>query len=89
MEKSLVELLSVMENHMIDNFYATVLVLGGLGVAIHYEQLKKQSDRGVPLVMADGQPVSGKSTAVSIAMSIIGQRISIGGKYGTVLKRES
>jgi hypothetical protein len=83
--KSLIELIELMEHDMKDNFLATLLVLGGLGIGVHYEQLNKKSDRGVPLVMAYGQPVSGKSTATSIAMSILGHKTSIGGTYRAVL----
>ncbi|CAB4028254.1 Hypothetical predicted protein [Paramuricea clavata] len=76
--KSLIELIELMEHYMKDNFLATLLVLGGLGIGVHYEQLNKKSDRGVPLIMVYGQPVSGKSTATSIAMSILGHKTSIG-----------
>ena len=41
----------------------------------------KKSDRGVPLTMAYGEPVSGKSTAASIAMSILGHTTSIDGTF--------
>jgi hypothetical protein len=87
--KSLVELIRLMQHYMKANFLATLLVLGGLGIGIHYEKLNKKSDRGVLLIMAYGQPVSGKSTAVSIAMpmSIIGHKTSIGGTYRAVLNR--
>ncbi|CAB3983540.1 Hypothetical predicted protein [Paramuricea clavata] len=76
--KSLIELIELMEHYMKDNFLATLLVLGGLGIGVHYDQLNKKSDRGVPLIMAYGQPVSGKSTTMSIAMSILGHKTSIG-----------
>ena len=35
---------------------------------------------GVPITVAIGDPVSGKSTAVEAAMAVINQRDSIGGK---------
>ena len=89
--KSLVELIRLMQHYMKANFLATLLVLGGLGIGIHYEKLNKKSDRGVLLIMAYGQPVSGKSTAVSIAMpmsiNILGHKTSIGGTYRAVLNR--
>ena len=75
----MVSLLTVMEKFMGVNFLPSLLVIGGVGLAIHYEQLTNIYD-GVPLVMAYGHPVSGKSTAVDAAMAIIGQRNNIGGK---------
>ena len=61
-----------------DNFVPALLVLGGMGLAIHYEDLVSHYD-GVPLVLAYGLPVSGKSLAVQIAMSLIGDDTSTGG----------
>jgi len=49
-----------------------------MGVALHYEMLSELFD-GVPLIMAYGIPVSGKSLAVHIATSIIGEDNSVGG----------
>jgi hypothetical protein len=45
---------------------------------VHYEQLSKLFS-GVPLIMAYGKPVSGKSTAVEAAMAVIGMEKKIGG----------
>ena len=39
-----------------------------------------QSYEGVPIIMAYGHPVSGKSTAVNAAMAVIGQQENIGGE---------
>ena len=55
-----------------------LLVLGGMGVALHYEDLFQLYD-GVALDLAYGLPVSGKPLAVQIAMSIIGESNSVGG----------
>ena len=52
-------------------------MLGGMGVAIHYEQLTSLYD-GVPLIMAFGDPVSGKSAA-EMAMSLFSGGACIGG----------
>lgn len=41
--------------------------VGGMGLAIHLELLRSSND-GIPLVMAHGLPVSGKSLAVGVAM---------------------
>lgn len=68
---------------MNENFPAALLLVGGTGLALHYEKLSSLYD-GVPLVMAYGLPVSGKSLSVQIAMSIIGKMTSIGGKVNTV-----
>ena len=61
------------------NFLSLLFVLGGMSLAVHFEQLSSQFD-GVPLMIAYGSPVSGKSTAVEIAMAIIGQSEKVGGK---------
>ena len=62
-----------------DNFPSALLVLGGVGLAVHYEQLASIYD-GVPLIMAYGNPVTGKSSAVQAAMAVIGQERKIGGE---------
>ena len=54
-------------------------MLGYVGLAVHFEQLKTLFD-GVPLIMAYGEPVTGKSKSVQCAMSVIGQDEKIGGK---------
>ena len=64
---------------MAGNFNSALLVLGGVGLAVHYEQLSELYN-GVPLIMAYGQPVSGKSVAVEAAMAVIGQDEKTGGK---------
>lgn len=63
------------------NFQPSLLVIGGLVMAVHYDQLMNIYGDGVPLIMAYGYPVTGKSTAVDAAMAIIGQRDNIGGKF--------
>ena len=59
------------------NFVAALLVLGGMGLALHYEELVAIYD-GFPSIIAYGLPVSGKSLAVQIAMSLIGEETNIG-----------
>jgi hypothetical protein len=76
--KCLKEVIKFLESCVGDNFLSSLLVLGGLGLAVHFEQLIKQVD-GVPLIMAFGTPISGKSTAVEIAMALIGKFEKIGG----------
>lgn len=65
---------------MKSNFESALMLLGGMGVALHYEQLNSLFD-GVPITMAYGLPISGKSLAVRIAMSLIGESCCIGGKH--------
>ena len=77
--KNLMEVIKVQQECMGDNFFSSLLVLGGVGLAIHYEQLTKKLD-GVPLIMAYGLPISGKSTAVEVAMALFGQFDKIGGE---------
>ena len=69
--------MNFMKDCMGDNFLSSLLVLGGLDLAVHFEKLIKQVD-GVPLVMAYGSPISRKSTAVEIAMALIGKFKKIG-----------
>ena len=52
-------------------------------MALHYEELSQLYD-GVPLIMAYGLPVSGKSLPVQIAMSLTGETKSIGGNVLTI-----
>ena len=55
-------------------------MLGGMGIAIHYEQLVSLHD-GVPLIMAFGDPISGKSLAAEMAMSLFSGGACIGGTF--------
>ena len=48
---------------MKSNFESALMLLGGMGVALHYEQLNSLFD-GIPITMAHGLPISGKSLAV-------------------------
>ena len=69
-----------MYSHMGSNFASTLLTIGGVGLAVHYEQLCQLYD-GVPLIVAWGKPVSGKTTAAKAAMALIGQQDAVGGTY--------
>ncbi|XP_028417637.1 uncharacterized protein LOC114542085 [Dendronephthya gigantea] len=71
------ELISTERELMGANFLPSLLVLGGLGIAVHFEQLSEEFN-GVPFIMAYGAPVSGKSSAVEAAMAIIGQIEKVG-----------
>lgn len=75
---ALKEVINIQNKYMGENFVPALLTLGGMGVALHYEKLSELFD-GVPLIMAYGLPVSGKSLATHIAMSIIGENTSVGG----------
>lgn len=66
------------------NFPSALLAIGGVGLAVHYEQLCNLFD-GVPLIMAWGKPVSGKTTAVRVAMALIGQDEAVGGMFTNLL----
>lgn len=70
--------IKVMYNHMGSNFASTLLTIGGFGLAVHYEQLCNLYD-GVPLIVAWGKPVSGKTTAAKAAMALTGQQDAVGG----------
>lgn len=73
-----------MHKYMGSNFPSALLTLGGVGLAVHYEQLCNLFD-GVPLIMAWGKPVSGKTTAVRAAMALIGQEEAVGGMFTNLL----
>ena len=51
---------------MNESFPAALLLVGGMGLALHYERLSSLYD-GVLLVMAYGLPVSGKSLSVQMS----------------------
>ena len=72
------EIIQVEYKFMGNNFVPSLLTIGGMGLALHYEELAIQYD-GAPLIMAYGLSVSGKSLAVSIAMALMGDQTSIGG----------
>ena len=72
-------MINIQKNYMGENFASSLLVLGGVGLVVHFQQLSDLYD-GVPLIMAYGKPVSGISTTVEAAMSVIGQAKKIGGK---------
>ena len=64
------------------NFPSTLLTIGGVRLAVHYQQLCNLYD-GVPLILAWGKPVSGKTTAAKAAMAIIGHQEVVGGMFHT------
>ena len=71
-----------MNRHMGSNFPSTLLIIGGVGLAVHYKHLCNLYN-GVPLILAWGKPVSGKTTAAKAAMAIIGQQEVVGGMFDT------
>ena len=71
-----------MNRHMGSNFPSTLLAIGGVGLVLHCELLCNLYD-GVPLTLAWGKPVSGKTTAAKAAMAIIGQHEEVGGMFHT------
>ena len=77
-------MINTMDKYMKGNFPSALLMIGGVGLAVHYEQLVNSLD-GVPLILAWGKPVSGKTTAANAAMAITGQRESIGGNNATTI----
>ena len=76
--QTLKQLISVQHECLGHNFSPSLLVLGGLGLVVHYEELSQTVD-GVPLTIAYGAPVSGKTKAVEAAMAIVGQIERLGG----------
>lgn len=82
---TLKKIITIQSKYMRDNFAPALLVIGGLGLVLHYQKLSNLYD-GVPLIMAYGPPVCGKSMAVEIAMSVIGEYTSIGGYYHFIVQ---
>ena len=80
-------IIKTMHKFMQGNFPSALMMISCVGLTAHYEQLVNNFD-GVPLILPWGKPVSGKTTAANVAMSIIGQRESIGGTvlFITLLK---
>lgn len=76
--ESIAKLIQHQENFCGPDTPATLLILGGTAMSFHYQLLNRML-RGVPVTMAVGEPVSGKSTAVEAAMSVFGVRKCIGG----------
>ena len=72
-----------MYNHMGSNF-ASTHIIGGVGLAVHYEQLCNLFD-GVALIVAWWKPVSGKTTGAKGAMALIGKQDAVGGMQSQTL----
>lgn len=70
--KSIIEIES---EYMGENFAPRLLIIVGLGMVLHALY------KGVPLVIAYGLPVCGKSRSVQIAIALIGEVQNFGGFY--------
>ena len=57
-------MINTMDKYMKGYFPSAVLMIGGVELAVHYEQLLNIPD-GVPLILAYGNPASGKTTAAN------------------------
>ena len=57
-------MINTMDKYMKGYFPSAVLMIGGVELAVHYEQLLNIPD-GVPLILAYGNPASGKTTAAT------------------------
>jgi hypothetical protein len=53
----------IQEKYLAENFPSKLLVLGGVGLAVHYKQLSKLFS-GVPLIMASGKPLKDQKKQV-------------------------
>jgi hypothetical protein len=62
----------------------TIEIISKFRLAVHFEQLTGQFD-GVPLIVTYGKPISGKSSAVEPAMTLIGQFDRVGGEINLCL----
>ena len=71
------KLLDFQEKAFGENFPAALLVLRGTALAVHYEQLSNTFH--VPPIMALGEPITAKSTAVETALSMFGMQDCVGG----------
>ena len=65
---SLYRVIDSMELIMQHNFHASILMLGGKIVGFHYNSLNE----GCPIMVAEGESQTGKSTDMRIALSLAG-----------------
>ena len=54
------------------NFYASLLVVSGVALAFHYCTMA-ESSYGCPVVIAEGDPETGKTKSVHTALSLVGK----------------
>jgi len=59
-------MINIMDKYMKGYFPSAVLMMGGVELAVHHEQLLNILG-GVPLILAYRTPVSGKTTAANAA----------------------
>lgn len=53
------------------NFYPAMVLLAGAVVSFHYSVIAKTT--GCPVVIAEGQSQTGKSTALQVALGLFGE----------------
>ena len=72
------ELVMAMKNFLGENFLSAAMMVGSLVLALHYETLIEAYDY-TPMAIAVGEPQSGKTTALSAVLSLIGAKIFANG----------
>ena len=78
--EALKELITVQEEFFKENFVSSLMLLGCMTMAVHFERAVK-AKKQIPLAMALGHPNTAKSTAIECALSVIGRaNIPLGGK---------
>lgn len=65
-------LVSMLQRVMKHNFLSSILVLSGGIMALHYEKIQ-DIFAGCPVVVATGEPETGKSTSMRAVAAICGQ----------------
>ena len=66
------ELVYLLQNAMKHNFLSSVLVVSGGIMALHYENIREIFG-GCPVVVATGNPETGKSTSMKAVAALYGQ----------------
>lgn len=69
--EALRELLLAMGGLFGENYYSSLCMIAGMAMSVHAELIHKQR-HAMPMVMAVGEPKSGKSTALECATSLVG-----------------
>lgn len=67
------ELVTVLHTIMRHNFIASILMIGGAVMSLHYRTILESTSYGCPTIIAQGPCQTGKSTSIAIALSLFGR----------------
>ena len=69
-------MIELLENVMGHNFYPSLLVVSGVVLCFHYSSLAG-GNCGCPVIVASGQPETGKTKSIKTALSMIGMSFDL------------